>query len=442
MARATLYFPRGFLWGTATAAHQVEGNNRENNWWAWEQEPGRILKGHRSGLACDWWGGRWREDFDRAREDGQNAHRLSVEWSRVQPRPERWDEDALDHYREMIRGLHERGMTPMVTLHHFTDPLWVGELGGWENPDIVPLFAIYVAKVVEALKEYVTLWCTVNEPNVLAYSAYLAGLFPPGKKSLAATFRVLENLARAHVAAYHEIHRVQREARAGMAVHYRSLIPARGWNPLDRWAAGIQAHLFNDFFPNAALYGWLGFPGYRRRLPEARKTQDFLGINYYTEERVSFSPTAAAEMFGRRSFPPEAPQSETNFIAHVPDGLFRALSWGRRYGAPIIVTENGVDDRGDRLRPRYLAEHLGQVWRAVNFNWPVKGYFHWTLVDNFEWDRGWTQRFGLWELDPATQARIRRPSADLYAAICRSNSIESEVVADHAPAAYQNMFPG
>src|SRR5574342_539878 len=131
---ATYHFPRGFLWGTATAAHQVEGNNTNNQWWQWEEQG--HTKG-RSGLACDWWGGRWREDFDRAAEGGQNAHRLSVEWSRIQPTPDTWDEDALERYRSMLRGLRERGMTPMVTLHHFTDPLWFYERNGWEKEEAV-----------------------------------------------------------------------------------------------------------------------------------------------------------------------------------------------------------------------------------------------------------------------------------------------------------------
>ena len=140
MAQATFHFPVGFLWGTATAAYQVEGNNTNSNWWAWEKEPGRIVQGHKSGLACDWWGGRWREDFDRAAEGGQNAHRLSIEWSRIQPTPDHWDENALDRYRDMVRGLAERGMTPVVTLHHFSDPLWLAEKGGWERGAVAEHF--------------------------------------------------------------------------------------------------------------------------------------------------------------------------------------------------------------------------------------------------------------------------------------------------------------
>ena len=200
MAHASFLFPQGFLWGTATAAHQVEGNNTNNNWWAWEQHPGRILNGHKSGLACDWWGGRWREDFDRAAETAQNAHRFSVEWSRIQPTPDQWDEEALERYRDMLRGLLERKMTPMVTLHHFTDPIWLEEKGGWESREVVGYFEKFVRKTVEALKPYVTWWCTINEPNVLAASAYASNLFPPGRHNLNAAFRVMANQTRAHAA--------------------------------------------------------------------------------------------------------------------------------------------------------------------------------------------------------------------------------------------------
>ena len=167
MPQATFHFPEGFLWGSATASHQVEGNQKNNNWSAWEQEPGRIINEDKAGLACDWWGGRWKEDFDRAAAAGQNAHRMSLEWSRIQPEPDRWNENALDYYRDMVRGLVERKMTPLITLHHFSDPLWLVEMGAWENDETPQLFARYVRKVVEALKEYVNIWTTINEPNGL-----------------------------------------------------------------------------------------------------------------------------------------------------------------------------------------------------------------------------------------------------------------------------------
>lgn len=441
MAQATFHFPRGFLWGTSTSAHQVEGNNLHNNWWAWEQQPGRIADGHRSGLACDWWGGRWREDFDRAAEAGQNAHRLSLEWSRIQPDPQRWDEDALDRYREMLRGLHERGVAPLVTLHHFTEPLWLSEAGGWENDAYPEYFEAYVRRVVEALREYASLWVTINEPAFLAVKSYLLGEFPPGRKSLKATFTAMRNIARAHGRAYHAIHQLQPTARVGMAFLYHSVRPARPWFPLDRLMTGVFDQVLNRSLADCLADGILRLPLGRQRIPEARKTQDFVGLDYYSRELVAFDLRKPGQLFAHHYLRPDAQHSETGYLANEPDGMFEALRWGRKYGLPLIVTENGVDDSRDVLRPQYLLQHVHQVWRAVNLNWPVKGYFHWSLVDNFEWERGWTQRFGLWELEVETQTRRKRASADLYAEICRENGISSEAVARYAPQVLEQLFP-
>jgi len=439
MAKAKIQFPRGFLWGTATAAHQVEGQNTNNNWHAWEQA-GKTEDP--SGLACDWWGGRWREDFDRAAETGQNAHRLSVEWSRIQPERDRWDEGALDRYREMLRGLRERNMTALVTLHHFTDPLWLMHLGGWEHEAVTEYFEAYVRKVVDALKDYVNLWCTINEPNVYATLGYALGEFPPGKQDLGLAYRVMSNLVRGHAAAYHAIHELQPKARVGMAINYRGMQPARPWFPPDRWVTSALSSTYNDFFPRAAHEGRLVFFGRHITIPQAKGTQDFLGINYYTRDRVAFNPLPPGALFSKRSYNPQAELSPTGFIANEPLGFYEALKWGLQFDVPIIVTENGVEDTEDSLRRRYMIQHLHQLWHAVNFVWPIEGYYHWSLVDNFEWERGWTQRFGLWELDVETQARRKRPSADLYAAICQQNALSSDMVAKFAPELLETLFPG
>jgi len=443
MAKAKIQFPRGFLWGTATAAHQVEGQNTNNNWHAWE-EAGKTVD--KSGLACDWWGGRWREDFDRAAETGQNAHRLSVEWSRIQPERDRWDESALDRYREMLRGLRDRNMTAMVTLHHFTNPLWVDDpstdsRSGWENDETPQLFADYVRKTVSALKEYTNLWVTINEPNVYAYYGYVEGAFPPGKQDLNIALKVMVNLVRGHALAYKAIHEVQREARVGMAHQYRSIYPQKTYSPLDRWVAKVQSSIFNDLFPRAATEGKVKFLWKSIKVPEAVGTQDFLGVNYYTRDYVSFDLRMAGELFGRRSFRQDADLSETGFIANEPEGFHEAIRWANRFGKDIIVTENGVEDASDEFRPRYLAQHIEHLWRAVNFGWRVKAYFHWSLVDNFEWERGWTQRFGLWELDIETQKRRKRKSADFYEEICKTNSLSSEMVKEYCPEAMEKIFP-
>ena len=440
MAQGTFHFPHGFLWGTATSSHQVEGNNTINNWWAWEQRPGKIVNSQKSGLACGWWGGRWREDFDRAAETHQNAHRFSIEWSRVQPTPDRWDEAAIDRYREMLRGLQERRLKPMVTLHHFSDPMWLEEKGGWENPQVVDWFETYVDKVVEAFKDYVNIWVTINEPNALAANAYLYNEYPPGKNDLGAAFNVMINQVKAHAAAYHAIHRIQPAAQVSIALHVRPLIPIRDWSPLDRLTAGILNGIFNDFFPRALTSGVMRLSAWRKSVQEAKNTLDYLGINYYTREQVAFifDPKAA---FARRSLPKDLEKSPNSFMANDPQGMKDVLEWANAFGLPIIITENGVEDAKDTLRPRYLIEHLHQIWRQVNENVPIRGYFHWTLVDNFEWDYGWNLRFGLWELDTESQARSKRPSADLYAEICRENGFSSDMVAKYAPDLVEKIFP-
>ncbi len=441
MPEASFHFPRGFLWGSATAAHQVEGGNTNNNWARWESEPGRIIHDQKAGLACDWWGGRWREDLERARDTGQNAHRLSIEWSRVQPAPDRWDDEALARYVEIARWLVDNGMTPMVTLHHFSDPLWLVEMGGWENDDTPALFARFVRRAVTALKDYVSLWTTVNEPNVYALSGWVEGLFPPGKRDLALAARVVVNLIRGHAAAYRVIHELQPEARAGVATNYRSFAPAHPNNPFDRIPLNFQNQVFNRAFNDCLVSGKLNLALKTFSLPEAAGTQDFIGLNYYSRDMVAFDLLKPGQMFGRRFYPADAVLSPTGFIANVPAGMWDGLKWAHGYDLPIFVTENGVEDDTDTLRPRYLIEHLHQVWRAANFNWQLKGYFHWSLVDNFEWERGWTQRFGLWGLDVETQQRVRRPSVDLYAEICRENGITSAMVAQYAPQIYDRLFP-
>ncbi len=439
MTQATYHFPRGFLWGTATAAYQVEGSNVNNNWYAWEQLPGKIVNGDKAGQACDWWNGRWREDFRRAAEGAQNAHRMSIEWSRIQPAPDRWDEEALNRYVEMIRALVELNLTPVITLHHYSDPQWFVELGGWENEAAAGYFEKYIRKVVPALKDYVNLWCTLNEPNGYATQGYVIGTFPPGKNDFNACFKVITNLLRAHAAAYHAIHQIQPEAHVGFVNIYRSFLPSRPWFPLDRLATNLVRTL-NNVFPTAIRDGTVRFVTKRMRMPEVKGTQDFLGLDYYTRDYVKFD-LFSKEVLSRRYYRPDAELSTTGFIANEPAGMFEMLTWALKFDLPIIITENGIEDADDRLRPRYMVEHIHQVWRAVNFNWPVKGYFHWTLVDNFEWERGWSQRFGLWELDLETQARHKRPSADLYAEICRENGISDEIVRHYAPAALPALFP-
>jgi beta-glucosidase len=412
-----------------------------NDWWEWEQQRGRILSDHKSGKACDWWGGRWEGELDRAAKLRQNAHRLSLEWSRIEPDPATWDETAIDTYRQIIKGALARGLMPMVTLHHFSNPRWVTERGGWLNPNIVTMFERYTRKVVSALHDVVGLWVTVNEPSVLFFNGYVDGSWPPGERDTRRAFKVIRNIVRAHAAAYHAIHELHPGSLVGMAHHYRGFKPANPRNPIHRRVARMKHNAFNAVFPQVLDEGSLQFLIWREKIPEAVSTQDFFGLNYYTLEASVLNPLRPRSAFEPGEFKEGADISPSGQIANEPDGLWEALKWAKRFALPIYITENGVEDAEDELRPRYLAAHIHKMWLAVNYNWPIRGYFHWTLVDNFEWERGWTQRFGLWELNVETQARTKRKSADLYGEICQVNGLSSEMVAVYAPEIMDDLFP-
>jgi beta-glucosidase len=440
MIEASYHFPKNFLWGTATAAHQVEGQN-QNNWSEWEKEPGHIADGSRSGNASGWWQGEWEKDFERAGATGQNAHRLSVEWSRVQPTPDSWDEKAMAIYQKMTEKLLGLKMTPVITLHHFTDPLWFREKGGWESKDSPQLFETFVRKVVTRLKPYVNFWITVNEPNVYSVMGYLFGFYPPGRTNIQATGNVFANLLRGHTLSYHTIHSLQPEAKVGFSIHHAPMHPAHAWSPFDQVLARFFDWNWNEAWLRSVQTGVFKFFLNPIKIPEAKGAMDFLGVNYYNRQFVSFAPTSKDTLFASIDLAKDAQPSKSRDFANDPKGMFETMKWAHGFGLPVYITENGIDDEADTLRPRMLVENLHQVWRATNFNWNIKGYFHWSLVDNFEWLSGWTQRFGLWGLNIRTQERTKRKSAEIYEEICKENGITSGMVQKYLPECYKTLFP-
>lgn len=441
MTHTFLRFPSGFLWGTATSAHQVEGGNHNNDWWAWEQTPGHIHDGSCSDPACDWWH-RAEEDFDRAQDMGQNAHRLSVEWSRIEPWEGEWSDEALARYRLMLTALRKRGIEPLVTLHHFTNPLWLVEKGGWETEAVIPRFTRYVEKVVQELGDLVRLWCTINEPSVVPFNGYLFGNFPPGGGGIGLGLRVLGNLLKAHAAAYHLIHRLQPETQVGIAHNMRPVDPANPQSALDRWAANLRDRMGNRLVEQALTTGELRFAPIARseRVPELAGAFDYYGLNYYNCDRVIFDLQQPGQLF-TRALPAQHDQPTPWWWGEIhPQGLYRMLKELARYGKTVIVTENGALDNTDSYRPRYLLTHLAAVQRAIAEGVPVRGYFHWSLVDNFEWAEGYSTRFGLIHVDFETQQRTMKRSGELYAEICRAGGITTEMVEHYAPEARGSIF--
>jgi beta-glucosidase len=440
-----LSFPQGFLWGTATSAYQVEGNNTKNDWWAFEQQPDAIWHDDRSGLACDWWRNA-EGDFDLMAEMGHNTHRLSVEWSRIEPEEDTFDPAAIARYREMLTGLRERGIEPIVALFHFTTPLWLARNGGWRNPAVVEHIRRFVRYTAEQLGDLVTLWCTINEPSVYATLGYLFGEHAPGVKSWRLCFRVLSHQLQAHAAAYRAIHELDENAQVGLAKATQIFDPLE---PTD-WASGRLArlldYLFNGIVLRAVEDGRLRSPlglGIRRHGPLV-DSLDWLGVNYYSRRRVSLrrgggdrmsvlhrTPGAEVSDSGRGG-----PYSEI-----YPQGLCRVLKRVAGLGKPIYVTENGLPDADDDQRPRFVLTHLSQMHRAMAEGVDVRGYYHWTFVDNFEWAEGWALDFGLVALDVETQARAPRPSARLYSEIIEANAVTREMVKAYAPEVLGDIFP-
>ena len=425
-------FPEGFFWGTAAAAHQVEGGNHANDWWAWEQTPGHIKNGDRSDPACDQYE-RFAGDFDLLRSLHQNAHRLSLEWSRIEPAPGQFSKSAIQHYADVLQALRDRGMEPMVTLHHFTNPSWIADAGGWETPDTALRFANYAERVTSELGQLARYWVTVNEPTVIAYQGYVRGEWPPGKRDLGAAARTLVTLLRGHWLAYERIKMRQPELQLGLAHHVRIFDPARLFAPQDRIVAAAFNRVFNHTLLQSLRRGRLAFPLTRTgHASGPAPSQDFFGLNYYTRELVKFNRHYGAELFGERVLPVRAPRSDLNWELY-PEGFYRVLRSLQREGLPIFVTENGIADAADVRRPDFLLTHIGAMLRAIHAGVPVRGYFHWTCFDNFEWAEGYSAKFGLIACDPDTQERRLRPSARLYAEICRNNELPVSVELPPAP---------
>jgi len=425
-------FPEDFLWGTATAAHQVEGGNHANDWWAWEQVPGHIKNGDRSDPACEHYR-RFNADFDLLRSLHQNAHRLSVEWSRIEPAPGEFSPTALAHYRDVLQALRDRGMEPMVTLHHFTNPTWIADAGGWEAADTAEHFASFAERVTDQLGDLARFWITINEPTVIAYQGYVRGEWPPGKRDLGAAARALVTLLRGHWMAYERIKRRHPGLQLGLAHHVRVFDPARWFAPQDRAIAAAFNRVFNQTIPRSLRLGRLVFPLTRAgRANGPRHSQDFIGLNYYTRDLVRFNHRYRAELFGERVLAEPTRRSDLSWELY-PEGLYRTLVSLRREQLPIYITENGIADRDDAKRPEFLLTHVRAMLRAIDAGVPVRGYLHWTCFDNFEWTEGYNAKFGLIACDPATQERRLRPSARLYAEICRLNRLPASVGLPPAP---------
>ena len=419
--------PADFLLGTATAAHQVEGG-LDNDWARWARdEPSRIRDGSDASIACDHYR-RYRDDLEQLASLSQNAHRFSVEWARIEPQPGCFERAELDHYADVVRTCRRLGMEPVVTLQHFSLPVWLAERGGVLHPEAPRLFARYVAACVERFGDSVTWWITINEPNVLAFMGYLFGAWPPGESSMPRLFAALRALARMHAGGAMAIRRVARNhgwrARVSIAHSERPQRAGPRSSPLDRATAVAPNWMFNRWFLHCCRTGRLMPPvGAGQRVAGLRDSLDYLGVNYYTEDMIRFDRRSPAMLFARQLADPALPHSSFEWSID-PAAMRRALNalW-REFHLPLLITENGVADEHDDLRPAYITDHLNAVLDSMDDGTDVRGYLHWTAWDNWEWAEGYTKRFGLFSVDLETQRRSAKPSAALYADICRTRTV-------------------
>ena len=340
----------------------------------------------------------------------------------------------------MLQALHDRGIAPMVTLHHFTNPLWLAEKGGWENPEVVEFFERYTEKVVKELGDLCDLWCTINEPMVYVALSYFDVVWPPGANSLPRAIKVFRNMVRAHGRAYRTIHRLLPKAQVSIAKHMRVFDPASPASRADRLAARWLDHLFNGAQLAALTMGRMLPPfGAWELVPEAVDSLDFIGLNYYSRDMVAFDLTDPGSLFARRFSNRDGEFSMEGWGEVYPEGLYRLLRRLSKYHKPIYVTEVGIPDNTDAQRPRYILPHAAATQRAIREGVPVKGWYFWSLVDNFEWAEGYSARFGLIEIDFETQARRLKRSARLYTEIARANAITPEMVDRWAPEAREQI---
>ncbi|MBV8893018.1 MAG: glycoside hydrolase family 1 protein [Acidobacteria bacterium] len=416
----------------STAAHQVEGGNEKNQWADWEAA-GKTKSREVSGRACDWWNNA-ECDFDLARDLGLNALRLSLEWSRIEPAPGQWNREALGRYRQMLEALNRRRLQPIVSLHHFTHPRWFEEEGGFLSNRAAQRFERFAYRVVDEFGDLCRFWVTFNEPNVFAALGYVLGEFPPGRLGDVSTaLRVVDAMAASHACAYRAIHRVQPQAQVGWAHHYVVFKPRRRSFLLDRWSAALLNRLFNESFLIAVERGQSANPinldG--KFLRPVQGTCDFVGVNIYSRFHVAFSLGHASELFTKVYVPGHVPQGDAGverpYGEAYPGAVAAAVERCARLGKPLYILENGVPDAQDRIRPWLIRNVIRELERLIREGKDIRGYFHWTLTDNFEWSEGWGLRFGLFELDQTTQQRRMRPSARLYGAIAQANGITSEV---------------
>ena len=402
-------FPHNFLWGAATSAHQVEGDNFHNDWWLAEQN--HALR-EASGQACRHYE-LYAQDFQIAKELNHNCHRFSIEWSRVEPEDGKFDFSAIEHYRHVIANLKDQGIEPVVTLLHFTNPVWFSQKGGWAKFKLQKYFLRFVNKIVGEFAGEVKFWITINEPLVYSSHSFLLGAWPPKERSLFKTAKVTLNLANAHIKAYRIIHKIYRDKSLNrpMVSISANLQAFEICRPTlkNRLAVYLRHKLYNLYFIDEL---------------KRKRTLDYIGVNYYGRNLADVEKWGIKHLLLDTCPYNHHPLRKNSLGWDIyPQGLYKLMIALKKYNLPILITENGVCTEDDNLRWDYIREHLEELFKAMEEGVEVLGYIYWSLMDNFEWDKGFGPRFGLVHIDYRNQKRTIKPSARKLAQVAQSGEI-------------------
>ena len=394
MARS---FPNGFQWGTATAAHQVEGGNTNNDWWAWEHAEGTPCV-EPSGDACDQYH-RYEDDIALLAALGFGSYRFSIEWSRIEPEEGFVSRAALDHYRRVAAACLAHGIRPVVTFHHFTSPRWVAADGGWTNPAVVDRFGRFCETAVAHLGDLIDRACTINEPDVVAFVTYAIGLFPPGTVDPALVAAAHDNFCAAHTRAVEVLKAGPGDFPVGLTLSMADYQAV----PADDPAAVATRDRIRSSVEDRYL--------------ELARTDDFIGVQTYSRTRVGPDGELGAE-----DGVPVLPMG----YEYYPEALAATIrqAWAVTEGTPVLVTENGIGTDDDEQRIAYVRTALGGVLDCLDEGIDVLGYTYWSALDNFEWAFGYGPRFGIVDVDRRTQQRIVKPSGHWLGAVARANALD------------------
>ncbi|MCL5421947.1 MAG: family 1 glycosylhydrolase [Nitrospirae bacterium] len=403
-----------FLWGVATSAFQLEGSPYAD-WTSWDEilNENPDVTNHYT---------LYKEDLNLLKELGVNAYRFSLEWSRIQPKENSWDDLSIAHYQEIINILLENNIEPMVTIHHFTHPLWFVKKYPWHEDASMGKFLSYTERLVSAIKG-VKYWITFNEPYVLLLGGYLEGCMPPGIRDAGLAIKALKNILACHGMAYDIIHSKIPDAMVSVAHNMAALAPWRRWNPLDRLLSKIAKYFYNHSLLDVFMTGNLNikFP-FTKEINIAvpiKDKLDFFGVNYYTRVHMRFNPFKKMGAELRHRDIDGYGLTDMGWEIH-PHGLEKVLRYASKLNVPLIITENGIATHDNEKKIKFMKRHIDVLERCIKDGIDVRGYFYWSLIDNYEWLQGLDARFGLYRIDFDTLRRSPTNAAAYYSYLIKS----------------------